>query len=151
MKTAALCVAKIYDIDPDIVIENGFISMLKKLLSSTNPAVVANAVAALCEIDDVAPEPVFKLTRSNLSKLVTALDACTEWGQVFILNSLARYVPETPKEAEVISDKVSPRLAHANPAVVVGAIKVILSFIDYVKSRDLAKKLIKRLRPPLGM
>ena len=49
-KTAAVCVAKLYDISADLVQEQGFLDALKELLSDSNPMVVANAVAALSEI-----------------------------------------------------------------------------------------------------
>ena len=49
-KTAAVCVAKLYDISADMVQEQGFLDALKELLSDSNPMVVANAVAALSEI-----------------------------------------------------------------------------------------------------
>lgn len=41
-KTAALCVAKLYDIKPDLAVENGFITMLQELLGDSNPMVCAN-------------------------------------------------------------------------------------------------------------
>ena len=46
-KTAAICVAKLYDINPELVEDRGFIDMLKNLLADSNPMVVANSVAAL--------------------------------------------------------------------------------------------------------
>lgn len=33
-------------------------------------------------------------------KLLTALNECTEWGQVFILDSLANYQPKDEREAQ---------------------------------------------------
>ncbi|RYG45762.1 hypothetical protein EON67_10270, partial [archaeon] len=43
-KTAALCVAKLFDISPAIVRTQGFIDNLRELLSDPNSTVVANAV-----------------------------------------------------------------------------------------------------------
>jgi hypothetical protein len=37
---------------------------------------------------------VFALTASTVSKLLAALNECTEWGQIFILDSLAIYEPK---------------------------------------------------------
>ena len=42
--------AKLYDINPDLVEVQGFLDMLQELISDSNPTVVANAVAALSEI-----------------------------------------------------------------------------------------------------
>lgn len=38
-KTAALCIAKLYDMKPELAIENGFIEMLKELVGDSNPMV----------------------------------------------------------------------------------------------------------------
>ena len=52
-KMAAVCVAKIFTINRNIVYEQEFLTQLTELLSDANPMVVANTVAALCEIDQV--------------------------------------------------------------------------------------------------
>ena len=44
--------------------------------------------------------------------------------QVFILDSLATYQAVDEKEAEKITERVAPRLQHANCAVVLSAVKV---------------------------
>jgi AP-1 complex subunit beta-1 len=77
-KTAAICVAKLYDMSPELVETQGFLDLLTGLLSDSNPTVVANAVAALTEIDELSQKPVFQITSSNVSKLLTALNECTE-------------------------------------------------------------------------
>ena len=71
-----------------------------------------------------------KISASVLQKLLAALNECTEWGQVFILDSLAKYTPAEAREAEGIIERVTPRLQHANSAVVMSAVKVILSYMD---------------------
>ena len=38
-KTAALCVAKLYDIKPSLAIDNGFIEMLQDMVGDSNPMV----------------------------------------------------------------------------------------------------------------
>jgi vesicle coat complex subunit len=40
---------------------------------------VANAVAALSEIDETAKEDVFSLNTENLKMLLAALNECTEY------------------------------------------------------------------------
>ena len=126
-KTAAVCVAKLYDISADLVQEQGFLDALKDLLSDSNPMVVANAVAALSEIgrDDF-------LTKSVVNKLLTALNECTEWGQIFILDAVAEFQPADQREAQSICERVTPRLSHANAAVVLSTIKDRLdAFSDF--------------------
>lgn len=61
-----------------------------------------------------------------LQKLLAALNECTEWGQVFVLDALATYTAANTTEAEGIIERVTPRLQHANSAVVLSAIKVML-------------------------
>ena len=46
------------------------------------------------------------------------------WGQVFILDSISNYTPKDDREAQSICERVTPRLAHANAAVVLSAVKV---------------------------
>ena len=43
-KTAAICVAKCYQISAEVVEEQGLIELLKDMLADKNPTVVANAV-----------------------------------------------------------------------------------------------------------
>ncbi|KAG8044365.1 hypothetical protein GUJ93_ZPchr0995g22923, partial [Zizania palustris] len=73
-KTAAICVAKLYDINAELVEDRGFLEALKDLISDNNPMVVANAVAALAEIQDSSARPIFEITSHTLSKLLTALN-----------------------------------------------------------------------------
>jgi len=148
-KTAAVCVAKLYDINPELVEGQGFLDILNDLLSDSNPMVVANAVAALSEIDEVSKTEVFRINTNNLNKLLAALNECTEWGQVFILNSLAKYSPRDPREAESIAERVTPRLQHANSAVVLSAVKVLMKYMDLITSQDIVKALCKKMAPPL--
>jgi vesicle coat complex subunit len=143
-------VAKLYDSDPELVENRGFLDDLRGLLSDSNPLVVANAVAALVEIDEVSSTPVFTINRSILGKLVTALEESSEWAQCYILNSLARYTPRDGREAKTIVDKVIPVLQHANSAVVMGAIRVMMVYLDHIDNKEYAKTLVQKLRPPLG-
>lgn len=153
-KTAAVCVAKLYDIAPELVQERGFIETLHDLISDSNPSVVANGVAALSEISETSGRDVMKISASVLQKLLAALNECTEWGQVFILDSLAKYVPGDAREAEGIIERVTPRLQHANSAVVMSAVKVILSYMDVMAAggganQESIRALTRKLAPPL--
>lgn len=72
----------------------------------------------------VLPQEVLQITPHTLFKLLAALNECTEWGQVFILDCLAGYDMADPRDAEKIAERVMPRLQHANSAVVLSAVKV---------------------------
>ena len=56
----------------------------------------------------------------------TPLLAPASCSQVFILDSVVNYTPTDAKDAEVVVERVLPRLQHANAAVVLSAIKVII-------------------------
>ena len=148
-KTAAVCVAKLYDINAEMARERGFLDSLLALVADANPMVVANAVAALSEIYDVSGKGFTFLDQSSLTKLLRALNECTEWGQVFILDAVAGYDAADSTEAENIIERVIPRLQHANPAVVLSAVKVILKNVVYVESMQTAVTIGKKLAPPL--
>lgn len=177
-----------------MVEDRGFLEILRDLICDSNPTVVANAVAALSEIQESSGRDVMQITGSVLQKLLAALNECTEWGQVFqrdacgltitgnngkpvplclssrwhffcimprgvyagherflpyrphtftetacplslgwpacllsqvfILDSLSKYRPSDSAEAEGIIERVTPRLQHANSAVVMSAVKV---------------------------
>ncbi|MBA0644601.1 hypothetical protein Goklo_028743 [Gossypium klotzschianum] len=148
-KTAAICVAKLYDINAELVEDRGFLDSLKDLISDNNPMVVANAVAALAEIQENSSGPIFEITTPTLTKLLTALNECTEWGQVFILDALSRYKASDAREAENIVERVTPRLQHANCAVVLSAVKMILQQMELITSTDVVRNLCKKMAPPL--
>lgn len=63
---------------------------------------VANAVAALSEINEASSsgQPLIDMNAQTINKLLTALNECTEWGQVFILDSLANCFPKDEREAQ---------------------------------------------------
>ncbi|XP_028391800.1 LOW QUALITY PROTEIN: AP-1 complex subunit beta-1-like [Dendronephthya gigantea] len=150
-KTAAVCVAKLHDINAQLVEDQGFLDQLKELLSDSNPMVVANAVAALSEISDVSTSAAeaLELNSQTVNKLCTALNECTEWGQIFILDCLATYNPRDDKEAQSVCERVTPRLSHANAAVVLSAVKVLMKYMEILEGSPFTQSLIKKLAPPL--
>lgn len=149
-KTSAICIPKVYDINPDQVEDRGFIEILKDMLSDPNPMVVANAVAGLAEIAETCGRDLLDLeNKVVISKLLAALNECNEWGQVFILDALGTYIPANSSDAESITDRVTARLSHANPGVVLAAIKVILKSMDYIDNTEVLRMLVKKLNPPL--
>ena len=148
-KTAAVCVAKLYDISPELVEDRGFIDILRDLLGDSNPTVVANSVAALSEIADASGRDVLNVTTGILHKLLAALNECTEWGQVFILDALSTYAPASASDADGVIERVAPRLQHANSAVVMSALKVILNLLTALQDDERVKSITKKLAPPL--
>uniref|UniRef100_A0A0K0EDA3 AP complex subunit beta n=1 Tax=Strongyloides stercoralis TaxID=6248 RepID=A0A0K0EDA3_STRER len=147
-KTAAVCVAKLHDINPSLVEDQGFVELLSDLLSDSNPMVVANAVAAITEINQT--KQLFEINLQLVNKLLTALNECTEWGQVFILDALNNYTPKDEREAQNICERISPRLAHANAAVVLSTVKVLMKLMNYLpENSEFINQLTKKLAPPM--
>ncbi|KAG5448023.1 AP-1 complex subunit beta-1 [Clonorchis sinensis] len=153
-KTAAVCVAKLHDIDAELVEDSGFLELLRDLLCDSNPMVVANAVASISEIleSTVSDQARSLLTFDGpvINKLLTALNECTEWGQVFILDAIADYTPVDDREAQSIVERVTPRLAHANAAVVLSTVKVVMKMIELIDPEaELVSTVTRKLAPPL--
>mmetsp|Transcript_23909 Transcript_23909/g.23665 ORF Transcript_23909/g.23665 Transcript_23909/m.23665 type:complete len:873 (-) Transcript_23909:35-2653(-) len=148
-KTAAICVSKLFDIAPELVEDTDFLNLLQTGLNDGNALVLSNTVAALTEISEMRGSPVVTLNPQTINRILAALNESTEWGQVFILDFIATYVPTDSKEAESILERVVPRLAHANPAVVMSAVKVIMKYLDMISSPDSIRSLCKKLAPSL--
>jgi len=149
-KTAAICVAKLFDLNPSLCLENGFLETLQDLIGDPNPMVVANAVTALAEIGEAAPETnALRITPTTLKKMLMALNECTEWGRVTILTALADYRASDVKEAEHICERTSPQFQHVNPSVVLAAVKTVFLHMKYI-SPEASKSYLKKMAPPLG-
>ncbi|CAI4214712.1 unnamed protein product [Parascedosporium putredinis] len=148
-KTAAICVAKLFDLNPSMCIENGFLETLQEMIGDPNPMVVANCVQALSEILETAPETnALIITPTVLKKLLLALNECTEWGRVTILTALASYHTNDLKESEHICERVAPQFQHVNPSVVLAAVKVVFMHMRAVNA-DLVRQYLKKMAPPL--
>ncbi len=150
-KTAAICVAKLFDLNPTMCLENGFLETLQEMIGDPNPMVVANSVQALVEINESAPETkALRVTPASLKRMLMALSECTEWGRVTILTTLADYKATDIKESEHICERISPQFQHVNPSVVLAAVKVVFLHMRHI-NEDLAKGYLKKMAPPLGI
>ena len=148
-KTAAICVAKLFDLNPVMCLENGFLDTLKELIGDSNPMVVANSVQALAEITESAPETrALQISPNTLKKMLMALNECTEWGRVTLLSALADYKTSDVKEAEHICERVSPQFQHVNSSVVLSAVKVVFLHMRIVGPES-AKSYLKKMAPSL--
>ncbi|CAD6567103.1 MAG: hypothetical protein CYPHOPRED_001444, partial [Cyphobasidiales sp. Tagirdzhanova-0007] len=139
-KTAAICVAKLFMIDKRLVERENFVNSLRDLLADANPTVVANAVAALVEISERSDSIQLRLNASISSK----------WGQTYILEALMYYVPQETTDAELLAERIAIRLAHANSAVVLTTVKIILYLMNYMNDQERIDALCRKLSPPLG-
>ncbi|KAJ7630318.1 armadillo-type protein [Roridomyces roridus] len=127
-KTAALCVAKLYDLKPELVIENGFLEQLHDMISDSNPMVVANTVAALTDIHiSASAQPSSSTSDPGIFNISAS-----------ILNKF-----------EHICERVVPQFQHVNGSVVLAAMKVIMIHIRGVRREELIKTLVRKMAPPL--
>ena len=93
---------------------------------------------------------ILDLNPQNINKLLTAMNECTEWGQIFILDCLSNYNPKDDQESESICEHVTPLLSHAGSSVMLSAVKVLLKFLEFLpKDSDYYSMLLKKLAPPL--
>jgi vesicle coat complex subunit len=150
-KTAAICVAKLFDLNPTLCVENGFLETLQEMIGDSNPMVVANSVTALAEINQTAPETkALRVTPATLKKMIMALTECTEWGRVTILTTLAEYKTLDVKESEHICERVAPQFQHVNSSVVLAAVKVVFLHMKNL-NMELQNQYLRKMAPPLGM
>jgi hypothetical protein len=74
----------------------------------------------------------------------------SRWGQVYILDSLLSFTPQTSAEAEQLGERLSIRLQHANSAVVLTTIKLLLYLMNYMEDESFIASLERKMGPPLG-
>lgn len=153
-KTAAITVAKLFDLDPELCVERGFVLQLRSLLDDSNPMVIANAVAALEEIQRRDPSTnAFEITGATVDQMLGALNECTEWGRIAILTAFSEYKttasdPESVEKAEHICERVVPQFQHANPSVVLMAIRVVIVHLHTLPN-DRQEVLKRKMTSPL--
>ncbi|CUM45029.1 unnamed protein product [Debaryomyces fabryi] len=151
-KTAAICVAKLFDLNSEMCIEFGFLNELTKLIKDPNPMVVANALNALFEIKDMNTDPdleIIEVNKGMVSNLLMCLNECTEWGRITILTTLNDYKSESSDEANHIIERIIPQLQHVNPSVVLSSIKAIINQLDSISVTAQRASILKKLSAPL--
>lgn len=148
-KTAAFCVAKLYDHDKQMIEKSDLIDKLNSLLRDDNPTVVASALASLMDIWERSEAIKLTIDYSNASKMVAILPDCSEWGQTYILEALMTYVPQESSEASLLAERIAPRLSHSNSSVVLTCTRVILYLMNYISDKRQIAALCKKLSPPL--
>lgn len=151
-KTAAICVAKLFDLNPEMCIEFGFLDEVKKLITDSNPMVVANALNALFEIRDMNRDPsleVLVVDKEMVKVFLACLNECTEWGRITILTCLADYTAADTDETLHIIERCIPQLQHVNPSVVLLSIKVVIHHLDGLANQAQRTTFLKKLSAPM--
>ncbi|PGH13679.1 hypothetical protein AJ79_03528 [Helicocarpus griseus UAMH5409] len=150
-KTAAFCVAKLYDHDRKLVSspQCDLIPRLNEMLKDDNPTVVSSALAALTDMWERSDAIELGIDYKSASKIVSILPDCSEWGQTYVLEALMAYVPRESSEALLLAERIAPRLSHSNSAVVLTSIRVILYLMNYISDQRQITSLSRKLSPPL--
>ncbi|KAI9821154.1 MAG: hypothetical protein M1827_003888 [Pycnora praestabilis] len=148
-KTAAFCVAKLYDHDRQLVEGSDLIDRLNGMLRDDNSTVVASALASLMDIWERSETIKLTIDYGSASKIVAILPDCSEWGQTYVLEALMSYVPQDTADASLLAERISPRLSHSNSAVVLTCIRVILYLMNYISDEKQISSLCRKLSPPL--
>lgn len=87
-KTAAFCVAKLYDHDKHMIERSDLIERLNSLLRDDNPTVVASALASLMDIWERSDAIKLTIDYSNASKMIAILPDCSEYVHAYSLTSV---------------------------------------------------------------
>jgi AP-1 complex subunit beta-1 len=64
------------------------------------------------------------------------MNESNEWGAIYLLDALAVYSPADSKEAETILERVSSRLQHQNPGVVLATVRIMMKYMDILNNAE---------------
>jgi vesicle coat complex subunit len=148
-KTAATSVAKLFSYNPQFVIQAKLLEHLKSLLQHHNAAVIANAVSALMDIAQNSPDFEFRVDVPTANRLLSALDECNEWCQMYILEAIMTVEPDDPTDAELLIERVTPRLQHSNSGVVIAAVRIMMYLSNYLTKYQSIETVLKKCAAPL--
>lgn len=147
-KTAAICVAKLFEIKEADVERFDFISRLVELTNDDNPMVIANAIIALTEIS-VSRGPILAIDSNLLAKLIIALPDSSEWSRVYLLDFLATHIPKKFSDVEEVVSRVLPQLSHSNSAVVMSSVRLLIRYMDMLTDPEKIRSLCRKITPAL--
>ncbi|XP_060603600.1 AP-1 complex subunit beta-1-like [Ruditapes philippinarum] len=152
-KTAAVCVAKLHDINAQLVEDQGFLDLLKDLLSDSNPMVVPMLLHAISEIMD-APLMLAAGVRDDSGTIISFLAALNDVGSGIYSGIQSQL---TPKDGEggsrVFVRESAPRLGpmlNSRLWWLLLLSRVVMKLMEMLDtSGDYVSSLVKKLAPPL--
>ena len=150
-KTGALCVAKIYDINPQLAEDQfGFLDKIKEMLEEeTNAMVLANCISALIEISTTKGKDILEINWSKSRHLMSALHENNEWTQIYLLEGISRYSPTKQDEINEMIERIIPCVSHSNAGVVLSVIKILIKLLDLVENPETIRTVCKKITPSL--
>ena len=146
-KTGALCVAKIYDINPQLAEDQfGFLDKIKEMLEEeTNAMVLANCISALIEISTTKGKDILEINWSKCRHLMSALHENNEWTQIYLLEGISRYSPTKQDEINEMIERIIPCVSHSNAGVVLSVIKILIKLLDLVENPETIRTVCKKI------
>lgn len=143
---SAFAVARLFHEDLNKVVASGLIEDLNALLYDDNQNVVSNALAALDSVTKSSSNHALNINKKHLILLISGIGTANEWKQVYLLNALMSFVPQTSEDALEMMEAILPCLLHENTSVVLNSIKLVIYLSNYIEFPELAvPSLDKRL------
>ncbi|SGZ55234.1 CIC11C00000003549 [Sungouiella intermedia] len=143
---AAFSVARLFQYDQNRTVSEGLVDDLNELLYDENQMVVMYTLAALNSITESSSTLNLAIDKNHSLTLTKGLANANEWRQVYLLNALMAFVPQTTQEALTLLEAILPCLKHENSAVVLNATKVIVYLSNYIRNPEhVFPSLAKRL------
>lgn len=136
-RMSIFAIARLYSIDPNRCLDYELIEDLNELLYDSNQMIVSNVLAALDDITQHSKNLTLTIDERNVYTLIKFLNKTNEWNQIYILNSLMSYAPNTTEESLQLIENIMPLLQHENSSVVLNSIKVIIFYSNYVSKPEL--------------
>lgn len=134
---AAFAVSRVYQHASETATSANLIEELNTLLYDNDETVVSNTLASLGYITENGKTLTLNIDYEHAKSLLSFLDRTSEWSQVYLLNALMSYVPQTTEDALVMIEGVLPCLQHENAAIILNSVKVIVYYSNYVRNPEL--------------
>ena len=98
-RSAAYAIARLYQHDATRTERESLVDELNELLYDNDLVIISDALAALSSITERSKTLNLAIDKAHSLTLISLLKTANEWQQVYLLNSLMAYVPQTENEA----------------------------------------------------
>lgn len=132
-------------LSPQLVVNNGYLEQLYRMLQDTDSNVVTNVIYAINEL--CISTGGLEVRQSTVMALLSRIGEFSEWGLNAILDLVARYTPTSEEEAFAVMNLLDPVLRTANSGSVLATLKCFLKMTKNMP--DLVTQVYTRAKPPL--
>lgn len=162
-RTSALGIAKLYQTAPHLVVgdNESLLLELENILEdpSSHSSILSNALLTLGEIKRGSTGYEDKFNTKILKNIITKLDEFSEWSLLMVLDQLSLLLPkiillfdeengDEDLSSSFLTSKLTPLLQHSNIAIIIGSIRLLLSFrVENTIKRRVILTLIHALGP----